>query len=194
MFREYKKELAAENFRTGENKVLDFDMTEFNKFLQEKELEEKLKDINVIDMNVPEREKHYNNLGTNSEKYANYYYNSYVKRFRPVMIKETEIECDYDYDFEIDEKNYDPWKEYKMIYRDAFSKGRLYWIIKSFPEWYFLQTGKPENVKFNNMSRYNPKRPQMEDSIFSYIMLERYFDERERKWNRYNGTSTAVRI
>lgn len=194
LFREYKKQLAEDNFWKGENKVLDFDLTEFNKFLEEREKQDRLNLINVIDFAIPDEEKNYYNLGTKSEKYVKYYYNLFVKRFRPTMIKETPQEFEYDFDFEIDEKNYDPWKEYKMIYRDVLTKGRAYWIIKTIPEWYFLQVGKPNTERMSNISRYNPKRPDMEDSIFHFITQERYFDERDRKMNLYNGYSQSIRV
>ncbi len=194
LFREYKKQLAEENFWKGENKVLDFNLTEFNKFLEERDKEDRLKLINVIDLSVPEEEKNYNNLGTNAEKYVKYYFDLFIKRFRPIMLKETPLEYDYDFDFDIDEKNYDPWTEYKMIYRDALTRGRSYWIIKSMPEWFFLQVGKPKVTKMNNISRYNPKRPDMEDSVFHFITNERYFDERDKKMNIYNGLSQSIRI
>ena len=194
MFQRYKKELAEENFWKGEKKVLDFDLTHFNKFIEEHEVQDRLRLVNAIKMEVPEPENEYNNLGTSCEKHTKYFYNSFVKRFRPKMIKETPKEFDYDFDFDIDEKNYDPWQEYKKVYRDVLTRGRAYWIIKSFPEWFFLQVGKPSPIKQTNVSRYNPKRPDMEDSIFNTVMLERYFDERNQKMNLYNGYSHTIKF
>jgi len=62
------------------------------------------------------------------------------------------------------------------------------------PEWYFLQIGKTKPNTYKNQSRYNPNRPNMEDSIFNVITLERYFDEREKHENIYSGNSQNIRV
>lgn len=110
------------------------------------------------------------------------------------MIKQQDLEYDYDLDFDIDIDNYNPWEEYRMIYRDLFAKGKAYWIIKSMPDWKFLQIGSVESSEDNSVSQYNVKRTNMNDSIFNTIMTNRYFDERESKAGISRGKSHSIRI
>jgi hypothetical protein len=110
------------------------------------------------------------------------------------MIKEKTEDTVYDYDFEVDTANYDPWAEYKMIYKDILKKGRAYYIIKSIPEWRFLQISennsfKDETSNINNHFRYNNR-----DSIFNILTIDRYFHERKTKEGLYKGKSQAIRI
>ena len=110
------------------------------------------------------------------------------------MIKQQDSELDYDLDFEIDVDNYDPWVEYKLIYRDIFAKGKAYWIIKSMPDWKFLQIGSVQSSDEEIISDYNYKRVNMNDSIFNTLMTSRYFDERYSKAGKARGKSQSIRI
>jgi hypothetical protein len=110
------------------------------------------------------------------------------------MIKQQDPEFDYDMDYDIDVDNYDPWAEYKMIYKDIFTKGRAYWIIKSMPDWKFLQIGSVQSSNDESSSEYNFKRPNMNDSIFNTLMTSRYFEERESKAGKSRGKSQSIRI
>ena len=147
--------------------------------------------VNVIDQSEPESQ--YLILDESDRQHLENYYNL-VHAERPQMLKHKDDEFDYDFDFEIDTDNYDPWKEYQLIYRDIFRKGRAYWIIKSMPDWKFLQVGKPQSEETSTHSEYNFKRPNMNDSIFTMLTVERYFEERRSKDNLLKGKSQAVRI
>jgi hypothetical protein len=184
--------MADEAFWRNETKPMDFDVTEFKKFVGDLETKSRLSNVNVIDYTPKEPKFHH--LNTAGEKLSNYYYNLFVQKQRPEMLKEKPVEFDYDFDFDIDENNYNPWAEYRKIYRDALIKGRAYWIIRAIPEWIFLQVGKPDLILEDGNSRYNPKRPNMEDSVFNNLTQDRYFAERERKMNIYQGYSQAIRI
>ena len=113
---------------------------------------------------------------------------------RPQMIKSQTNELPYDWDFEVDLENYDPWQEYKLIYKDLFAKGRAYLIIKSIPDWKFLQVGKPDSAEDESYNKLNPLRHNHRDSIFSLITQDRYFNERMTKEGRYKKRSQAIRI
>jgi hypothetical protein len=147
--------------------------------------------INVINQTEPERQ--YLILDESDKEHLEKYYNL-VHAERPQMLKYKDDEYDYDFDFEVDTDNYDPWKEYQLIYRDIFRKGKAYWIIKSMPDWKFLQVGKPNSIAAITHSEYNFKRPNMNDSIFTLLTIERYFDERRSKANLLKGKSQAIRI
>ena len=113
---------------------------------------------------------------------------------RPKMHKERHYETDYDWDFEVDLDNYDPWVEYKMIYKDLFAKGRKYFILKSIPEWRFLQVGRTEGEDDESFSQTNPARYNHRDSIFNILTRDQYFHERMAKEGRYKGRSASIRI
>ncbi len=147
--------------------------------------------INVIDQSEPENK--YLILDESDKEHLEKYYNL-VHSERPQMLKYRDDEFEYDFDFEIDTDNYDPWKEYQLIYKDIFGKGRAYWIIKSMPDWKFLQIGKPDSVETVTHHENNYKRPNMNDSIFTQLTIERYFDERRSKANLLKGKSQAIRI
>lgn len=110
------------------------------------------------------------------------------------MIKEQKFDLPYDWDFEVDVENYDPWTEYKLIYKDLLKKGRAHFIIKSIPEWKFLQIGRPNSQEDNSFNSINPLRYNYRDSIFNIINQDRYFQERMTKAGTYKGKSQAVRI
>ncbi len=113
---------------------------------------------------------------------------------RPKMLKEKSKEFSYDFDFEVDAENYNPWDEYKKIYKDLLTKGRSYYILKSMPEWYFLQIGRPYSYDDESKYKYNPGRYNYRDSIFNILAQERYFEERYTKEGKYRNKSQAIRI
>lgn len=121
-------------------------------------------------------------------------YYELIYRTRPEMIKVGKEQLNYDYDFNVNLNHYDPWEEYKLIYRDIFKRGKIYYILKSIPEWKFLQIGHPVTHEDDTQSKYNPIRINNRDSIFSLIQNERYFDEREERRGTYKYHSQAVRI
>jgi hypothetical protein len=155
--------------------------------------------FNNLQFSAPEVEKNafdekkFIFLFENDKNALKEYYDNIVKT-RPNMIKEEKHEYPYDWDFEVDLNNYDPWTEYKLIYRDLFTKGRAYFILKSIPDWRFLQIGRPDGEKLEIISEFNPKRYNNRDSIFSMLTIDRYFTERERKEGYYRGKSQAIRI
>ncbi len=121
------------------------------------------------------------------------YYTEIVQT-KPNMLKEQSEVFDYDFDFDVDLNNYDPWKEYKLIYKDLFKRGRAYYILKSIPEWRFLQIGRVKSAEDVTVSQYNPKRYNNRDSIFTILAVDKYFHERERKEGIGKGKSQAIRI
>lgn len=164
---------------------------EFNENFKKANMEFKLKHVNVV--NHEEVKPQYLCTFDSDKKALEEYYNSIILT-RPQMLKEQPKELPYDFDFEIDTENYDPWEEYKMIYRESLLKGRAYYIIQSIPEWKFLQIGRPESKENDTQSEYNFKRPNMNDSIFTTLGVDRYFHERERKEGTFRGKSLAIRI
>ncbi len=129
----------------------------------------------------------------NDENAMREYFENIVST-RPEMVKETAKEYPYDWDFEVDMDNYDPWKEYKMIYRDLFEKGRAHFILKSMPEWRFLQIQQPKGRNVDSISKFDPRRPNHRDSIFEMITNDLYFNQREKKEGVYKEYSQSVRI
>ncbi len=186
-----RKQLT-EDLKTNKD-VSDYNkrLAKFRDELQQAEKEFIASRINIIDHSEPESK--YLILDESDKEHLEKYYNL-VYSERPQMVKYKNDEYDHDFDFEIDTDNYDPWKEYQLIYRDIFSKGRAYWIIKSMPDWKFLQIGKPNSIDNIAKSDYNWKRPNMNDSIFTQFTIERYFEERRSKDNLLKGKSQAIRI
>jgi hypothetical protein len=169
---------------------------EFYEQMKKEDLQYLLKNVQVA---APDREK--NALDNNkflilfdSDKKALEQYYDTIIRTRPQMIKETKSEFEYDDDFEVDLNNYDPWQEYKLIYKDLFKNGRAYYIIKSIPEWRFLQIGEPSSEEDNINNEINPKRYNSRDSIFTILSIDRYFQERRTKEGLYKARSQAIRI
>ena len=99
-------------------------------------------------------------------------------------------------DFEINEKAYDPWEEYKQTYKDLLKKGREYFIIQSIPEWKFLQLRKPTPKVLDELvdKAKGEKFRDHQDSIFEILALERYHYERHHKDNRFHQETQTHRI
>jgi hypothetical protein len=171
-------------------------LDEFHEQLKKENLEHLLQKVQVA---APDREKNaldakeFLIIFEGDRKALEEYYESIVKT-RPEMVKETKTEFPYDDDFEVDLNNYDPWQEYKMVYKDIFRNGRAYYIIKSIPEWRFLQIGQPEGEEDTINHEINPKRYNNRDSIFTILTIDRYFQERGTKEGLYKGKSQAIRI
>jgi hypothetical protein len=163
----------------------------FREELEEAEKNYLRKNINVLDETTPEKPLLI--LDEKDREFLERYYNQ-VYLTRPEMLKHREEEVDYDMDFQIDSDNYDPWKEYQLIYKKIFEKGRAYWLIKALPYWKFLQIGRPEGIEYNGIHDNNYKRPNMRDSIFTLVTIDRYFEERKTKAALYRGHSQAIRI
>lgn len=194
--KQIKKEIAEE-FQN------DYDLDEvkakLNKFQEEVKAQNTEYLLNKIKLAAPEIEKNSMDdkkiiLFFENDKNALKEYFEKVVMTRPKMIPEVKTDFPYDWDFEVDLDKYDPWNEYKLIYKDLLHKGRAYYILKSIPEWRFLQISRPNGDPIENISNYNPKRPNYRDSIFHMITNDRYFTERERKEGTYRGYSQAVRI
>jgi hypothetical protein len=155
--------------------------------------------IKNVQVAAPDREKNamdnkkYLILFESDKKALEEYFETVVKT-RPEMVKEEKPEFAYDDDFEVDVNEYDPWHEYKLIYKDIFKRGRAYYIIKSIPEWRFLQIGEPQGEKDTINSEINPKRYNNRDSIFNILTIDRYFQERRTKEGLYKARSQAIRI
>ncbi len=164
--------------------------------MKREELEHVLSNVNLaapdIHLNALD-DKEFLILFDGDKKALKEYYESIIKT-RPEMVKESKLEFPYDDDFEVDLNNYDPWQEYKLIYKDLFKKGRAYYIIKSIPEWRFLQIGEPQGEEDKITHEINPKRYNNRDSIFNILTIDRYFQERGTRQGLYRGKSQAIRI
>lgn len=189
-FKELKKLATHKMNKMANMEEIKRRFNEYHKNLVRKMEEYRASKVRLIDESEPKTQYF---LTSEEEKEHVRSYLENVHQNRPEMLKNEQDETEFDFDFEINEKDYNPWDEYKMIYRDLFKKGRLHYIIKSIPEWAFLRVDKPKSFKIN-MSEYNPSRPDMNDSIFNIIMTEKYFDEREKKINIRKGRSESIRI
>jgi hypothetical protein len=190
-FKNLKKALTEDFFRNRDMDRVKAKFEEYYNQVKEAEIANKLKDVKVISDEEP-RHDHILIFPEDRQSLEKYY--ELIYKRRPEMIKEKSEYFRYDFDFEVDVDNYNPWDEYRMIYRDVLRKGRAHFIIKSIPEWKFLQVGKP-NVEENiTESEYNYRRPNMNDSIFNILTVDRYFHERETREGRYRAKSQSIRI
>ena len=171
-------------------------MHNFYDEIKKDDIEYLKKNVNIaapdVEANFLDQKK--NILLFDSDKQALKDYFDYVVSTRPQMFKEKTYEPSYDWDFEVDIDNYDPWTEYKLIYRDLFAKGRKYFILRSIPEWRFLQIGRAQGIEDETVSKTNPIRFNTRDSIFNILTQDRYFHERMTKEGRYKGRSASIRI
>jgi len=62
------------------------------------------------------------------------------------------------------------------------------------PDFYFLQIGRPAGKPTDFFNQRNPQRPNMRDSIFNIMAIERWQDERREKHNIYVRDSQSIRI
>ena len=120
-------------------------------------------------------------------------YFNFSKANKINFLKSENPEC-HDFDFEIDQNNYDPWEEYKLVYKDLFEKGRKYFIVQSMPEWTFLKS-RPNRYHVDEMySPYHPNAKNFSDSIFHILSLERFHKERNQKQNLYHAEGQTHKI
>lgn len=187
--KQLKREIAIlkEN-NSSEEEILE----RVNRFNQE--VEKKIEEFKFSRVNLRGGAVDGNNLGDvegSLERYFQAYQN--FQQSAPRMIKQEEEDLGYDFDFELDEENYDPWEEYRLTYRNIFKNGRKYYILKSIPEWKFLQIGRPKTEVVDVNERY-ALRNNMKDSIFNILAAERYHDERHKKQNLNQGVSTTHKI
>ena len=190
-FKKIKKEYTKKSQVGDYSEEYTARIQEFNKELTQQIFEDKIKNINVIEQDEPLPNYI---VHSKEEQAALYEYWKLVYSQRPSFVKTETSQPNYDFDFPVDTHNYDPWTEYRLIYKDIFTKGRQYWLLKAMPDWHFLQVGRPMSEPTERFSMYNPKRPNMRDSIFNMITLERWFDERREKANIYVRDSTSIRI
>jgi hypothetical protein len=190
-FKQIKKEFTQKMLEGDYSEEMKNKLAEFHDYVNDELFKEKLKNIKTSNFNepIPNVIVH-----DDYDKASFYEYWKLIYSRRPQLKKAEQNEFNYDFDFPVDVSNYDPWTEYKLIYRDAFLKGRKYWLLKAMPEWYFLQIGKPYIKMDDSSSEYNPKRFNMKDSIFNIIAIERWRDERREKKNIYNRDSQSIRI
>lgn len=195
-FNQLKKEISEEFLKTQNLDDVKGKFEEFYEQMHKENAEFLFKNLQFA---APEIEKNVFDdkkllMLFENDKHALKTYFENIVQTRPEMVKEQKYETPYDWDFEVDVEDYDPWKEYKLIYKDLFRNGRAYYIIKSIPEWRFLQIGRPESDHLDSISDFNPKRHNNRDSIFTMLTIERYFDEREKKEGLNRGHSQAIRI
>ena len=191
-----KKEIADDYKNSKDVNDIKEKFDKFNEMIRQDDLEYLKQNLQFaapeVEMNYLDN-KEYILMTDKDHKVLKQYYETIVNT-RPEMIKEQKYELPYEWDFEIDLKNYDPWKEYQLLYKDIFQKGRKYFILKTIPEWRLLQIGKTNSFKVNNISQFEPKRRNYRDSIFKFIRTEEWFTERERKQGINRGKSQAIRI
>lgn len=156
----------------------------------------KLEDFHVSQIKVVNNTADSKSLLIHSDKEANHLreYFNFLNKSKVELLKPEESE-DLDLGFEIDENNYDPWEEYKLIYKDLFEKGRKHFIIQSIPDWKFLQVRKPSPLRADpHYDQFGGEKTRMDDSIFQILALERYHHERNTKENRFNQEKQTHRI
>lgn len=190
-FKSIKKEYTTKLGMGDYSEEYNERLREFSEEVAQKEHEFKLKNINVIDFVEPLPNYILHNK---EDQNALYEYWRLVYSQRPTFVKHQEQEVNYDFDFPIDSTNYDPWVEYKLLYKDIFTKGRQYWLLKAMPDFYFLQIGRPAGKPTDFFNQRNPQRPNMRDSIFNIMAIERWQDERREKHNIYVRDSQSIRI
>ena len=156
----------------------------------------KLDEFYLSNIKVVSEVKSNNTLLIHSDKEENHLkeYFNFLNKSKIELLKQEESE-ELDLAFEIDEKNYDPWEEYKLVYKDLLEKGRKHFIIQSIPEWKFLQVRKPNPLRADpHYDEYGGERTRMDDSIFQIWSLERYHHERNTKENRFHQEKQTHRI
>jgi hypothetical protein len=171
-------------------------MEEFKRETEKEDNEFKLSQISVaapdVETNFLDEKKSFILQEGDKNAMKEYYEN--VVLTRPIMLKEKPKQLSYDFDFEVDIENYNPWDEYSKIYKDLLIRGRSYYILKSMPEWYFLQIGRPQSYDDETFYKYSLGRYNYRDSIFNILSQERYFQERYTKEGKYRNKSQAIRI
>ena len=170
------------------NKFNNYVDTKYNEFIEKEGnfVKDIIKDDKVLI---------FNNEDTNHLKL---YYN-FLKSNEIKFIKNKDSYEEYnDFDFEIkNDSKYDPWNEYKSIYSDLLLKGRRYFIIKSIPEWKFLQIRKPTPKRIDeklDKTTIVKNTHRMDDSIFQIWSLERWHAENRKKDNIHHQENTTHRI
>lgn len=166
-------------------------VNDFNLLMEKKKEAYDMSKLKVISEVERETVLVHSNLEENHlRKYFDFISNNKIE-----MLKEQE-KSDHDFDFEINPNSYDPWEEYKLTYKDLFTKGRKYFIIQSIPEWKFLQVRKPTPKVLDKLVDKNKgeKYRDMQDSVFEILALERYHKERKTKENRFHQEQQSHRI
>jgi len=189
-FKEVKKQIAEILKKDGDETQINKLLKEFSEQFKDEEAKFLASRINIID----ETEEVPKVVFTSEEDYKFFekYYNLvYLKR--PEMTKEA-VESDKRFDFPIDPENYNPWNEYKSIYSGIYKKGKIHWLLSNMPEWKFLQVGEISAIEDVATNPRNRLKPNMDDSIFNVLSLDRYFDERLMKQGTYRGRSQSIRI
>lgn len=138
-----------------------------------------------------EKEKYLVHSDEEESHLKNYF--NFVKRLNIKYPEQKEAEDD-EFDFEVSQDNYDPWEEYKKTYKDLLTKGRKYFIVQSIPEWKFLQVRKPKVLFDEKKSEFDDALPNLNDSIFHLLALERYHLERVQKMNLYTKENCTHKI
>jgi hypothetical protein len=157
-------------------KVDDYNLLK-TKIINDEEIKEKL----LIHSNIEEE---------HLKKYHSFLSNNQIS-----MLKKSES-IENSFDFEINPEKYDPWEEYKLVYGDLLTKGKAYFIIKTIPEWKFLQVRKPTPKVLDRLvdRRFGEHIRDIQDSVFEIAALERYHLERKTKVNRFQQEIQTHRI
>lgn len=189
-FKEVKKQIAEILQKDGDEALVNKLLKEFSEQFKASEASFLASRIKLIDESEPTSKV----LFTDEEdlKFYEKYFNL-VYLNRPQMTKEA-AEGEKKFDFPIDAESYNPWDEYKSIYSGIYKKGKIHWLLSKMPEWKFLQIGDVSAFEDQATNPRNRLKPNMDDSIFNVLALERYFDERLRKEGTFKGKSTAIRI
>lgn len=189
-FKEVKKQIAEILQKEGDQSKVNKLLKEFSAQIKDEEDKFNLSKVNIIDESEPIPKVLFTD--ESDLKFFEKYYNLvYLKR--PEMTKE-ESEAEKSFDFPIDSENYNPWDEYKNIYSGIYKKGKIYWLLSKMPEWKFLQIGDPQAMEDKTTNPNNRLKPNMDDSIFNILTIDRYFDERLYKTGTYRGKSQSIRI
>lgn len=189
-FKEVKKQIAEILAKEGDETKVNKLLKEFTEKFKEEEAQFLRSRINVVEESEPVAQMIFNDE-EDLKFYEKYYNLVYLKR--PEMTKEAP-EPEKRFDFPIDAENYNPWEEYKSIYSGIYKKGKIHWLLSKMPEWKFLQIGEIKSEEENLTNPKNRLKPNMDDSIFNILTIDRYFDERQMKKGTYRGRSQSIRI
>lgn len=171
-------------------------ISSFNSLMTKKVDEYNFSKVNIVN-SINDNEEGKEKLlvhSTFEEEHLKKYFN-FLKKNEVSLLKKSDSE-EKSFDFEVNPEKYSPWDEYRLVYGDLLTKGRAYFIIKSIPEWKFLQIRKPTPKVLDRLvdRRLGEHIRDIQDSVFEIAALERYHLERKTKVNRFHQEKQSHRI
>jgi hypothetical protein len=175
----------------GDEEISDL-ISSFNSLMTKKVDEYSLSKVSIVN-DEEGKEKLLVHSSLEEEHLKKYF--SFLKKNEVSMLKKSDSEGK-SFDFEVSHEKYSPWDEYRLLYGDLLTKGRAYFIIKTIPEWKFLQVRKPTPKVLDRLvdRRLGEHIRDIQDSVFEIAALERYHLERKTKVNRFHQDKQSHRI